>query len=82
MPTLQHVPGCLKISLAFHSRASRAYRGKGAELRCRDLFHSFDLVKNSEHICQSQLARQGWGMAQPPASAAFRVHGNLRSQED
>ena len=62
-------------------RAWRACRGQRAEFRSRGLFRSFDLVKNSERICWSQLAHQG-GTAQPSASAAFRVHGNHRPQEN
>lgn len=40
-------------------RAWRVCRGQRAEFRSRGLFCSFDLVKNSERICWSQLARQG-----------------------
>lgn len=48
---LRNVPYCLKTSLVFHSRALRVRQGQRAEFRSRVLFHAFDLVKNSEHIC-------------------------------
>ena len=76
VPDLSNVPYCLMTSLTFHGGASRVWLGERAECRSRLLFHSFDLVKNSEHICQSQLARQGRGVVQSPAAAAFRGHGN------
>lgn len=78
---LQPVPGCLRISLALHAGPGGPAEGREQNLGAGVCFVPLILSKIVNEFAGASWLVRG-GTAQPSASAAFRVHGNHRSQEN